>query len=304
MKTSFSDATQYQNSTSGNGDFKVQFFSIKPGEQAIVRILVDSEDDLAAYGFHEVPTPDNKFKRVNCIRSLREDINKCPLCAANVKFDQQIYIHLLQYFPDGRVEAKTWGRKPPVGNKGTGVVDQIRKALATYGALSNYVSSISRTGTGLETSYSININLPEQLYPAASFPIDRSAFEDYSEEGTIIKDWTPEEMNTYLTTGAMPTVNTNNAQAAATPFNAATAQPAYQPVQQQYQQPAPQPVYQQPAQPQYQQVPESVMADAAIPFDTNETLPFGAVPTQPQAQAYGNVPQQQPAVERPIRRMN
>lgn len=227
MRESFNEVATSGNGGNG-GEFKVKFFQIKPGEKAIVRILVDSIDDLAPYTYHEIELPDGSKKKIGCARSVREDISKCPMCAVGYPVQQVSYIHMLQYTqnPDGTftVEPKTWGKKPSKSDKS--IIGMIANALNEYGGLSDYVSTISRTGEGLNTSYSLKINVPEKVYgPASNYPLDKTLFEGYTEDGVMIKNWSVDEMNRYLTTGELPMKPQDQTE---TTFNAATAQPAYQ----------------------------------------------------------------------------
>lgn len=227
MRENYDTMAAFNGTNNGNShDFKVKFFQLKDGEKAIVRILVDSIADLDSYTYHEIPTADNKKKKISCMRSVRDDVSKCPMCAVGKPCESVSYIHILRYTRnvDGtvKVEPLRWSKKPSESAKS--IVGIIRNALNEYGPLSKYISVISRTGSGkTDTTYSLQINVPETMIgPASDYPLDASAFSEEPEEGTIIKNWTVEEMDTYLRTGELPAANKPNE------FNVATAQPAYQ----------------------------------------------------------------------------
>jgi len=227
MRVNYDEAVKYGNNNAQNNDFKVQFFNLKDGEKAIVRILVDSINDIAPFTFHDVVAPEGGHKKVSCARSLREDVSKCPMCAAGMAVDQIAYVHLLQYFqnPDGtwRAEAKTWGKKP--SNSDKSVIGMIRKALDEYGPLSDYISTITRTGTELNTTYSLNINVPEKVYgPASNYPFDKQLFDGYTEDGTVVRNWSADDMNRYIRTGEVPVKQPANI---TQQFDPSTAKPAY-----------------------------------------------------------------------------
>lgn len=286
MKETFEDATKYGND--GGTKFQVDFFNLKDGEKAIVRFLVDSQADLAPFYYHEIELSDGTKKKVNCARSIKEDLSKCPMCSAGMPVNSISYIHMIQYTiqPDGSVKAepKTWGKKFSTNEKS--IVGQILNYLKEYGPLSEYVSTISRTGTDWQnTNYSIKVDVPEKVYgPASNYPLDKSLFDGYSEDGTVIKNWSTDEMNTFMQTGQLPEKNKQNNDYAG--YDPATARPAYQSV-------AP------------SQVNDGLPFNDATTVQT--TTPVYAQQPQPQVGYPNNVPfgvQAADTMERPVRRFN
>lgn len=65
------------------------FFSLKnDGDTCRVRILYDSVNDVEGNCFHGIRGADNRFYRVNCLRSYDEPADLCPLCSS-ANFDDR-----------------------------------------------------------------------------------------------------------------------------------------------------------------------------------------------------------------------
>ena len=95
-RLSYTDA-QENNYSNGTG---VEFFTLlDDGDEALVRILHDSVEDFDIVALHDV-TVQNRSRKVDCLRSPRDPMEKCPFCNAGYKTIQRIYIHLLQYEKD------------------------------------------------------------------------------------------------------------------------------------------------------------------------------------------------------------
>lgn len=200
----------------GNGDYPVGFFSLKNGEEAIVRIYIDSLDDFDLYTVHPITVGQASFanRRVNCLRNnpKTDPINMCPLCAKGEKVQQRIYIKMLQYVNEnGKIVPKAviWDR--PASSYAV----QLKSYLDGYGPLSNILCKIVRQGDGLETKYTIMPNLNPAQYNESMYPKDFSAFNNYTVLGGPVMNKTYEEINQFIVTGNFPTVE--NTQSVATP---------------------------------------------------------------------------------------
>lgn len=223
------------NSGNGAGNAQVRFFNLKSGESAIVRIMVDTVDDLDIRTVHNVEMPGYQYgRRMNCLRSPQEPIELCPLCRANKKLEQKLYLKMIQYTVDpvnGVVnkEAKVWERS--VWDKYFGA--QVIKAnLEAYGPLSEMICKIERRGERLNTEYQLMPNLNPAVYRPDIYVKDTSMFDGWDPLGIAILDKTAAEYDVFLTTGQFPqTAQTPNnipaspAQAAPQQFNAASATP-------------------------------------------------------------------------------
>lgn len=218
-QVNFNDVNFGNVGNSGSNNYRVNFFSLKnDGEEAVVRIMHDSVDTFEILTTHEV-REDGKYRgRVNCLRDPREDISKCPLCAANVPLAQRIYIRLIHYVPDqnGNIipQAEVWERSIQYATR-------IKSYIDNYGPMSDVICKIIRHGKpgDQQTTYEIIPNLNKQVYRDDIYVKDTSLFENYSALGTVVQDRSFEELNTYLTTGHMPqrqqnqnTIPTNTAQ--------------------------------------------------------------------------------------------
>ena len=95
-KISFNDYQANSFSNSSN----VGFFSLQnDGDEAIVRILHDSVDSFDIVSVHDVSIQDRN-RKVDCLRTMRDPLDKCPFCSAGYKTFQRFYIHLLRYDKD------------------------------------------------------------------------------------------------------------------------------------------------------------------------------------------------------------
>lgn len=200
-KFTFDESQQLTNSTQERG--RVGFFNLKAdGEEAIVRFIVDSMDDIDIYTIHEVQSG-GKYIKVSCNRGLNESMDKCPLCANGSKLTQKAYIKMLQYSTDdmGNVVCS-----PVIWERSTQYAVKLREYLNNYGPLSDIICKVVRHGGrgDLKTNYEIIPNLSKVVYPDAKFVKDTSAFATYNVLGTIVKEKSAEDMRTFIVTGQFP----------------------------------------------------------------------------------------------------
>lgn len=195
MKIGFNDIPEDSSNNVG-------IFGLKDKETAIVRFLIDSVDDFDIYIDHNnIEYGDKKFQRVNCLRHPSDPVDNCPLCKAGYPLEQVAYFKIIQYVKDssGNIVAtpKIWNRSAK-----SQFVKDLVQYLQTYGSLSNMICSVTRSGSGFnDTKYTICPSLPEQMYPSNVYIKDASGFENYSILGGLIRDWTADQMNEYLSTG-------------------------------------------------------------------------------------------------------
>lgn len=185
--------------TSGNSD-GVGFFTLKDGEEAIVRIMCDSINELDILTVHPITIGNSSFpnRQVNCLRDPREPLEQCPLCSAGNKVKQKVFIKMIKYDPvTGEPSAVVWDR--PAYK----LVPTIKKYIDEYGPLSNIICKIARTGSKYDTVYNIipNIN------PSINCVRVDNAFENFNVLGRMVYDKNAQEMITFMQTGNFPQTN-------------------------------------------------------------------------------------------------
>lgn len=187
---------QADNSQAFDGT-RVGYFSLKnDNDSAIVRLNVDSVNDLEIYTVHSVKV-EGKFKKINCLRTFKDPIDACPLCAAKKSYQQKIFIKLLEYVtvPDEhgvetiQVQPKIWER--PVSFLQT-LVDYEKE----YGSLSDCILKVVRHGAAGSMDTKYNFIYPNQkIYNQETYPVDFSAFNNYEVIGGPVVDMTYDEIS-------------------------------------------------------------------------------------------------------------
>ena len=169
----------------------IGYFSLKNDkDQAIVRIMVDSPEQLKIVGIHRV-TVGGRLRAVNCMRDPREPIENCPFCAADKRLEYRVYIPVIEYTRDDqgkiRPRAKVWERSALY-------VDTITNLIDNYGPLSDSIFKIIRNGESgsKNTTYDIMYGNPS-VYKPELYPKDETLFEGYEVIGTTVLDPTVEE---------------------------------------------------------------------------------------------------------------
>lgn len=193
-----------QNST------QVGFFNLQnDGDEAVVRFMVDSLEDLEILTVHDIYV-DGKFRQISCVRDPRDPIEKCPLCAKDERIKQVVFIKMLQYVntPNGvDVKPVVWQR-----NAST-YAFRIKGYLDNYGPLSQILCKVIRHGAkgDMKTTYDIIPNLSPVQFPQENFPIVTEAFNNYKALGRVVLDKSTEEINTFIQTGSFPNNSEENA---------------------------------------------------------------------------------------------
>ena len=211
--------------TSGNNSDGVGFFSLKDGEEAIVRIMCDDVSNLDILTVHPITVGQSSFpnRQVNCLRDPREPLDQCPLCSAGNKVKQRVFIKMIKYDSvTGEPSAVVWDR--PAYK----FVPTIKKYIDEYGPLSNILCKITRTGAKLDTVYTIipNIN------PPVNCPRVDNAFEGFNVLGRMVLDKNAQEMVTFVQTGNFPAKTNNEVSSQNGQTNTAYVQQQAQPMNQ------------------------------------------------------------------------
>lgn len=214
----------------------VGYFSLKNDkDQAVVRIMVDSAEQLKIMAVHRV-TVGGRIRAVNCMRNPSDPIDMCPFCAADKRLEYRVYIPVIEYTRDDQDKivprARMWERSALYA-------DTITNLINNYGPLSDNIFKIVRNGEAgsKNTTYDIVYGLPS-VYKPELYPKDESLFEGFELLGTHVIDATPEEAAQILS-GVTPErlaprqnnqgqrVNSTNTIPTATPSYQAT--PTYTP---------------------------------------------------------------------------
>ena len=181
--TKYSETAQSNNQGGTRSDTpRVGFFFLKnDGDEALVRILVDSSADFNIVGVHQC-TFNGKQRNVNCIRTPEEPTDNCPFCSSGSPVRYKIYIPVIEYVrgDDGRVQAvaRIWER--PASFAST-----LNNNITEYGPLSDVILKIKRSGTGTSTTYNLLYAANENRNPDA-YPKKTELFEGYNVIGTAV----------------------------------------------------------------------------------------------------------------------
>lgn len=182
-RISMEDADRYYSGSNS------EWFQLKnDGDVARVQFMFDDVSEIPAFSTHRVKIGD-KERQVDCLRSPREPIEKCPLCAAGIPCKAAKFVLMYQH-DDGKV--KIWER-------GRQFISKLQGLVNRYSPLSQHVFEIERHGKAGDTSTKY------EVYPLDGVePVNISDLEDPTLEGTIILTKSFEEMEEYLETGAFP----------------------------------------------------------------------------------------------------
>ena len=171
-----------KNNASEDRGPRVGFFTLKnDGDEALVRLLVDSPADFQVVAVHQ-STIGGRMRNVNCIRSAQDPIENCPLCAAGQSVRYRLYIPVLEYVKgdDGRIQtlARIWER--PASFTST-----LKNHIVEYGPLSKVLFKAKRSGTGTATKYDLLYAAAENRNPDG-YPEKAEMFDGYNIMGTAV----------------------------------------------------------------------------------------------------------------------
>ena len=187
---------QGRSEESATKNSRVGFFSLKnDGDEAVVRFAYNEIYEV----FEDVVTChpvsiDGKFRKVNCLRSPKGPIEDCPLCAKGERYEQRVYIRLIEYIrgEDGSVTpvAKVWDRP-------RSYVDILNSFYTEYGDISGQVFKIKRSGAAgsKDTKYNI-IPANPAIYNSNIYVADFSAFDGYNPVGTAVVNMSYDDLAT------------------------------------------------------------------------------------------------------------
>ena len=176
---------------SGNNRPYVSYFSLKDdGDSAIVRILVDSPDQLNIVGLHRESIM-GRNRAVSCMRRVNDPPEACPFCAAGEKLLYHVFIPVLEYQRNDNNEIVA---TPKIWERSISYVDIISNLIDNYGPLSTNIFKIVRRGAAgsRDTRYDIVYCIPT-VYKPELYPMDEKAFEGYKVLGTAVLEVNEEE---------------------------------------------------------------------------------------------------------------
>lgn len=169
----------------------VSYFSLKDdGDSAIVRILVDSTDQLNIIGLHRRSIM-GRNRAISCMRSIADPVEACPFCEAGEKLVYHVFIPILEYTrnDDNEIIAT-----PKIWERSISYVDILANLIENYGPLSTNIFKIVRRGAAgsRDTRYDIVYGMPT-VYKPELYPLDDKAFEGYKVLGTAVLEVNEEE---------------------------------------------------------------------------------------------------------------
>lgn len=174
----------------------VNWFQLKnDGDTARVQFIMDEYDDIQVFMAHKVKPDGYQYDtKVDCLRSYNDPLNKCPLCEAGYKTSAVKFIGL--YNLDDK-KVYLWER-------GTRFIKSLKAYCDRYKPLRNYVFDIQRNGQAgsRDTTYAI-LPVPD----AKADDISELSFDAL---GIGVREWTPDEMKTFINTGKAPGNNDSN----------------------------------------------------------------------------------------------
>lgn len=157
------------------------FFNLKAdGDTAVVRLLHSKTDTIERVVSHRVTVGD-KQKKVRCVG------DGCPLCVANNRADDRIYIHLWDYTDN---KEKVWERTDKI-------IPQLETLYKSWAPLNSAVIRITRKGNEFP-KYDIEVQNPMAYDNVDNTLVDKQLAKFYSMKRTA------DEIQTFLTTGAFP----------------------------------------------------------------------------------------------------
>ena len=196
----YSDIKSTTNNNNSRQRSNVGYFKLKPGEKAVVRFNYDSASELEIVTLHEVKVKD-RLRTIVCLRSASEPLDKCPFCASGLPIKARVFVKLLHYTQnaDGSVKVT-----PEVANFPKKYADVLMSRYNEYGSLRDNLFTITRIGSGVETTYDIQYANPVKYSEANGYIKDFKDFETLDLAHHSYSEKTREDMEEYLQSGDFP----------------------------------------------------------------------------------------------------
>ena len=159
------------------------FFQLRDdGDQAQVRFMYESIDDVEGLSVHQVKDNNDKKHYVNCLREYNEPKDICPFCAANMPVYAKLFIPLYDVESG---QTKTWER-------GKKFFSKMSSLCSRYPSLVSHLFTIERNGAKNDTSTTYEIYEDDR---------DDTTLDDLPEAPSLsglVWDKTAEDMEYYL----------------------------------------------------------------------------------------------------------
>lgn len=182
------DASKY------GGESLANFFTLADdGDSAIVRFMYDSLEDITGYAVHTIKNGDKEIT-INCLRNYDDAIDECPLCAA--RNFQKAKFYLTVYNEDDE-EIQIWTRGKQIVPTLVNVLQQIS------GSICSGRVKITRKGAKGDKYTKYNMELIDTDDLTLEELIENVGEPD-NPVGTLIKDFTFDELTEYNNTGKLP----------------------------------------------------------------------------------------------------
>lgn len=209
MEYSYNDyLKQKENKTPKAMKTNVGYFKLSNDkDEAIVRFVYDDVSQFNLVHVHSINI-DGMYRRISCIRSPFDPIEKCPLCNSGERLFSKFYVKLIEYTKDENgnivIVPKVWERPESFASV-------LATYLQEYGDLKDCVFKIIREGAknDLKTTYQVMLQNPMKYREEDGFKKDFSAFNNFDLAHHSYKNKTKEELEEYVKTGVMPMQVTN-----------------------------------------------------------------------------------------------
>jgi hypothetical protein len=174
----------------GGGDF----FSLKDdGDMAVRRYMYQDIDDIRGIAVHQLEDDNGNKRYVSCLRNYNDPVDVCPCCAASMRIQAKIFVVL---WDDDTEQYQIWER-------GKTYISRLASLAGRYNPLYKTRFEIERSGKKGDTKTTY------ENYPVDKDPeFDDVDWNDFPEPpdalGTIVLDWTADDMDDFLQTGEFP----------------------------------------------------------------------------------------------------
>lgn len=179
-------ADQYKTNVGGS------FFSLaNDKDYETVRLMYNSMDDVELFSVHEIEVNGQTYW-VNCLREYDEPVDNCPLCKAGNRLQVKMWVPL---FLTKTGEVKIWER-------GRTFLSKLESSARRFNPLVSNIFEIERNGKkgDQNTTYEL-IQIEHDDITLDSLPELPQVL------GTVVKDFTHEQLTEFIATGKLPGLN-------------------------------------------------------------------------------------------------
>lgn len=198
----YSKKNEQVSSSSTSNPFKVTYFSLKDdGDTAIVRFNLKDSNDIVVHSQHTLKI-DNKWKKIECLRTSSDSKEVCPLCESGNKQQFKIYLELLVYENENGKIVKT----SRIWETSVSFRRTLNSYLMDYGDLRKVIFKLTRNGKkgDMKTTYSL-IPANPQIYTDENYIPDFSDFDTFDIHKGVLLNKSKEELEYLVANGSFPT---------------------------------------------------------------------------------------------------